>query len=183
LGSETLFDVFEEKIADIVSTALLGKPIAIAADEISAKYIIDFIVYITSLSDASIEKDLQFPRRFIWCPPGSEEKYSILGYALIDLENIKLEGELRSNYMTSFYHSIENDANIQQVMQIRDKSIYLLETAELIFKQIAKGAKIDNLINYLEKDEREFITKIIKWLQPQLLGQGISEVKDRTMHW
>lgn len=183
LGSETLFDVFEEKIADIVSTALLGKPIAISADEISTKYIIDFIVYITGLSDAAIEKKLQYPRRFVWCPPGSEDEYSKMGYALIDLENIKLIGELKSKYMTSFYHSIENDANIQQVMQIRDKSKYLLETTELIFKQVARGAIFDEIISSIAEDERDFIIKMIKWLKPQLLGQGIAEITDGTVHW
>ncbi len=183
MGSETLFEVFKEQIADIVSTALLGKPIAIAADEISAKYIIDFIVYITSLSDASIEQELQFPRRFIWCPPGFEEKYSSMGYTIIDLENILLVGELKSDYMTSFYKGIENDANIQQIMQIRDKSIYLIETAESIFKRIGKGAKFDKILNYLENDEREFILEMINWLKPELLGHRITEVKDKTIHW
>ena len=183
LGSETLFDVFEDKIADIVSTALLGKPIAIIADEISTKYIIDFIVYITGLSDAAIERELQYPRRFIWCPPGSEDEFTKKGYALIDLENIQLFGELKSKNMTSFYHSIENDANIQQVMQIRDKSKYLLETTEFIFKQVGKGAVFEEIINNIDKDEKDFIVRMVKWLKPELLDHEITEVKDRTIHW
>lgn len=183
LGVETLIEIFEEKVADIVSTVILGKPIAILADEISAKYILDFIVYITGLSDASIDLSSDVTRRFIWCPPDRVDEFKKLGYAFLDLENIELIDGMKSDYFDQIYNDLKEDETFTQVSKLKAACEKILIRTEVVIFQIAKGARINDVLKYLDDDERDIVENILNWVNPLIMKDQIRLINDKKINW
>ncbi len=182
LGVETLIEIFEEKIADVISTIMLGKPIAILADEISAKYIMDFIVYISGLSDASVDLKNDTPRRFILCPPDRIDFFTKLGYAVLDLENVELINGLKSDYFDQIYLDLKGNETYTQANKLKSACERILLRTEVVIFQIGKGARINDVLNLLDESERGIIEDILNWVNPLITKDQIRVINDKKIN-
>jgi uncharacterized protein YejL (UPF0352 family) len=183
LGVETLLEIFQDKISDVISTIMLGKPIAILADEISAKYIMDFIVYISGLSDASVDISSDIPRRFIWCPPDKVDFFTKLGYAFLDLENVELKNGLKSEYFDQIYLDLKDDETYTQVQKLKSACERILLRTEVVIFQIGKGARINDVLDLLDELERSVVEDILNWVNPLIMKDQIRVISEKKINW
>ena len=183
LGVETLIEIFEAKIADVISTIILGKPIAILADEISAKYIMDFIVYISGLSDASVDLNNDTPRRFIWCPPDRIDSFKKLGYAVLDLENVELTDGLKSDYFDQIYLDLKDNETYTQANKLKSACERILLRTEVVIFQIGKGARINDVLILLDDKERGIVEDILNWVNPLITKDQIRIINEKKINW
>ncbi|MCE7737067.1 MAG: hypothetical protein GPJ54_19430 [Candidatus Heimdallarchaeota archaeon] len=186
IGANHLIAALKSNFITSISTLMLGKPIVIlSSDKDVAKEIINLLVYISGISDASFDMDSDIPKRIVWSPREYLSLFKELNYAILDIDNNRLLDGISSGYLLSRWEEIFNlnENHIQQINSLRQECQSIWDKCDALILQKSKGSAAEILLKDIQKEQREIIEKILRWVNPSFVSSDLLIIDESKVNW
>ncbi len=177
-----VYELIDDMMPEIISTAIIGHPIAFVGEQESVKFIIDLLVHITSLLDVGLEPDPNLPKRFTWCPPEFLDMFKKIGYSIVNLDDKNIN-MVTLPYYTELHQEIKDFHPTDAITMYKEVTNEIIQTVEHILTKLGKGAMIKLMLDELPDNMQAIIYKIFDWSDPYLITDSVREIKSTDIYW